>query len=60
MQLSAVDLPQPDGPSRAMNSPREMVKREIAKRVDRAEIAAHALEAKLFEGTPAISRTAEA
>ena len=33
---------------------------EIAKRVDRAEIAAHALEAKLFEGTPAISRTAEA
>ena len=25
MQLSAVDLPQPDGPSRAMNSPRLIV-----------------------------------
>ena len=25
MQLSAVDLPQPDGPSSAMNSPRLMV-----------------------------------
>jgi hypothetical protein len=25
MQLSAVDLPQPEGPSSAMNSPRRMV-----------------------------------
>ncbi len=33
MQLSAVDLPQPDGPSRAMNSPRSDRQRHVAQRV---------------------------
>ena len=34
MQLSAVDLPQPDGPSSAMNSPRLTVERHAVERVD--------------------------
>ena len=35
MQLSAVDLPQPDGPSSAMNSPRLIVMRQLVERVER-------------------------
>jgi hypothetical protein len=31
MQLSAVDLPQPEGPSRAMNSPRRMSRQASAR-----------------------------
>ena len=35
MQLSAVDLPQPDGPSSAMNSPRANGDRQLVQRVER-------------------------
>ena len=43
MQLSAVDLPQPDGPSSAMNSPRRDRQRQLVERVER--LAARAGEA---------------
>ena len=43
MQLSAVDLPQPDGPSSAMNSPRADRERQLVERVER--LAARAGEA---------------
>ena len=45
MQLSAVDLPQPEGPSRAMNSPRADRERHAAQRVQLAEVAADARRA---------------
>ena len=48
-QFSAVDLPQPDGPSSAMNSPRLTVEIDALKRIDAAETAAHPLEPKLTE-----------
>ena len=44
-QFSAVDLPQPDGPSRAMNSPRSMVRSRSVQGVLAAEAAADARRA---------------
>ena len=49
-QLSAVDLPQPDGPSRAMNSPRLMVERHVLQRREAAEGAADIVEPQLAKG----------
>ena len=54
MQFSAVDLPQPDGPSRAMNSPRRIVSVTSCSALQRAEVAAEARRAQLRE----VARTA--
>ena len=40
MQFSVVDLPQPEGPSRAMNSPCLIVRIDVFERVQRPEVAA--------------------
>ena len=49
MQLSVVDFPQPDGPSRAMNSPRRIDRRNVAQRIERPEITAHTVEPDFIE-----------
>ena len=49
-QFSAVDLPQPDGPSRAMNSPRLIENVTSFSALSRTEIAAEVLQAQGFEG----------
>ena len=54
MQLSAVDLPQPDGPSSAMNSPRANRQRQLVQRGESVaaaagEAARDAIELELAE-----------
>ena len=49
MQFSAVDLPQPDGPSSAMNSPR-LIEHVIRQRIEPPEVATQVLQAQALEG----------
>ena len=44
MQLSKVDLPQPDGPSRTMNSPSATSRLSVCSTDDRAEIQRQVLD----------------